>query len=75
MQICYVNGAAASIDTDSPSSDSESCPKLSKPLKHSNQSLNLYATNNDLTAQPNPYNSRPLSMKKMSTFEKGNHIH
>lgn len=45
-----MNESAA--DVDSPSSDSESCPKLSKPPTR-------YSS-----IQPNPYNSRPLSVKK-----------
>lgn len=45
-----MNESAA--DVDSPSSDSESCPKLSKPPTRYN------------SAQANPYSSRPLSVKK-----------
>lgn len=64
LQLCFVNDAAA--EADSPSSDSESCPKLSKPISQTvNSRVNIPA------AQPNPYNSRPLSMKKTSSHEKG----
>lgn len=54
-----MNEAAA--EADSPSSDSESCPKLSKPPT----TLRYNST------QPNPYNSRPLSIKKSQSSEKG----
>lgn len=69
LQICYVNDSAAA-DGDSLSSDSESCPKLSKPITHTNQSTNSLSRHSSTIAQPNPYNSRPLSMKKTS-HEKG----
>lgn len=59
LQICFMNKSAA--DADSPSSDSESCPKLSKPPTTVRYS----------SAQANPYNSRPLSIKKSQSSEKG----
>lgn len=36
LQICFMNETAS--DTESPSSDSESCPKLSKSITFSNHS-------------------------------------
>lgn len=59
LQICFMNEAAA--DADSPSSDSESCPKLSQPPTAVRYN----------SAQANPYSSRPLSMKKSQSSEKG----
>lgn len=70
MQICFVNDAAAIAEADSPSSDSESCPKLSKPITHTIQQTN--PRHNTSTVQPNPYSSRPLSIKKTSSQDKGN---
>lgn len=69
LQLCFVNDAASIAEVESPSSDSESCPKLSKPVTHINQSTNSRL--NASTVQPNPYSSRPLSMKKSSSHEKG----
>lgn len=71
LQICFVNDAAAAADGDSLSSDSESCPKLSKPIINTNLSTNSLNRLSSTTAQPNPYNSRPLSMKKTASQEKG----
>lgn len=71
LQICFVNDAAAAADGDSLSSDSESCPKLSKPITHTNQSTSSLNRLSGTAAQPNPYSSRPLSMKKMTPKEKG----
>lgn len=69
LQICFMNDAAAAADTESPSSDSESCPKLSKPIKYSNQAAN---SRYSASSQPHPYNARPLSIKKSSSsHEKG----
>lgn len=59
-------------DNESPSSDSESCPKLSKSFTFSNNSIgNTYSRYN--SADSHPYNSRPLSVnvRKGSTTEKG----
>lgn len=69
LQVCFVNDGTgiASVDTDSPSSDSDTCPKLSKSVKQSNQAPDFY----DIAAQPNPYSSRPLSMKKVASNGKG----
>ncbi|XP_031616977.1 M-phase inducer phosphatase [Contarinia nasturtii] len=67
LQICFVNDAAAA-DGDSLSSDSESCPNLSKAATHNSQSSSRHSNTN--TVQPNPYNSRPLSMKKTTSQEK-----
>lgn len=64
LQICFMNESAA--EADSPSSDSESCPQLSKPP--TTQSLRYNS------AQPNPYSSRPLSVKKSQSNEKGTTI-
>lgn len=75
LQICYVNDSAAAADGDSLSSDSESCPKLSKPITHTNQSTNSLSRHSSITAQPNPYHSRPLSMKKTTSQEKGINLH
>ena len=73
LQICFVNDAAAAADGDSLSSDSESCPKLSKPVTHTNQPP-VPVRHSNITAQANPYNSRPLSMKKTTSQEKGTKI-
>lgn len=70
LQICFVNDSAAAADGDSLSSDSESCPKLSKPVIHTNQPP-IPVRHSNITAQANPYNSRPLSMKKTTSQEKG----
>lgn len=65
-----MNDAAAATDVDSFSSDSESCPKLSKPPTYTSQPTN-FARQSNITAQLNPYSSRPLSMKKTTPQEKG----
>jgi hypothetical protein len=57
-------------DTESPSSDSETCPKLSKTTHSSNHQNNNHhhqvLTHNKLSsAYINPYNSRPLSVQKL----------
>lgn len=65
-----MNDAAAAGDADSLSSDSETCPKLSKAAKHKNQPP-IPVRHSNITAQANPYNSRPLSMKKTASQEKG----
>lgn len=70
LQICFMNETAS--DNESPSSDSESCPKLSKSFTFSNNSTgNTYSRYN--SADSHPYNSRPLSVnvRKGSTAEKG----
>jgi hypothetical protein len=51
LQICFMNETAS--DTESPSSDSESCPKLSKINTRSKTNPNA-----------NPYSSRPLTTSK-----------
>lgn len=56
MQLCYVNDTVNEPET--PSSDSESCPKLSKPPTRYN------------SMQANPYSSRPLSVKKSQINDK-----
>lgn len=53
LQICFMNDTAS--DTESPSSDSESCPKLSK-----SQTFNNRPQYNSATAHP--YKSHPLSV-------------
>lgn len=67
LQICFMNDTAS--DTESPSSDSESCPKLSKSKTFSNSasSSNYYSRYSSSTSHP--YNSRPLSVniKKNAT--------
>lgn len=68
LQICFVNDAAGG-DGDSLSSDSESCPNLSKAATNNGHSSSRHS--NTTIAQPNPYNSRPLSMKKTASQEKG----
>ena len=60
-------------DTESPSSDSESCPKLSKSLTFSNSSSAANRFNGG-AHQPHPYNARPLSVnmsKKKKSIERG----
>lgn len=64
LQICFMNESAA--EAESPSSDSESCPKLSKPITKKTTTLPEYSS-----AQAHPYNARPLSVKKSSTQDKG----
>lgn len=74
LQICFVNDTAS--DVDSPSSDSESCPKLTKP-KNNNGKINGLATNGHLKSipssitPPHPYNARPLTVKKSESIGKG----
>lgn len=58
-------------DTDSLSSDSETCPKLSKPIKQISQTSDFYGLASDIAAQPNPYSARTLSVKKVSSNVKG----
>lgn len=70
LQICFVNDAAAAADGDSLSSDSETCPKLSKVASRTNQPP-IPVRHGNITPQANPYNSRPLSMKKTASQEKG----
>lgn len=70
LQICFVNDAAASVDGDSLSSDSDTCPKLTKP-KTNHSSSNSASRHSSTITQPNPYHSRPLSMKKTASQEKG----
>ncbi|KAG4070745.1 hypothetical protein HA402_010971 [Bradysia odoriphaga] len=68
LQICFMNETAS--DNESPSSDSESCPKLSKSFTFSNNSTtgNTYSRYN--SADSHPYNTRPLSVRKSSSTEK-----
>lgn len=56
LQICFMNETVS--DNESPSSDSETCPKLSKAKTNSRY------TSSSAGAGANPYNSRPLSIKK-----------
>lgn len=70
LQICYVNDGAAVAEGDSPSSDSESCPKLSRPTIFNQKQQQQQSRHNIPTVQPNPYSSRPLTMKKSSSNEK-----
>lgn len=59
-------------DNESPSSDSESCPKLSKSFTFSNNSTaNTYSRYNSVDTHP--YNSRPLTVnvRKSNSTEKG----
>jgi Schwannomin-interacting protein 1 len=73
LQICFMNETAS--DTESPSSDSETCPKLSKSTHSSNQQNNNHQqhhhqvlTHNKLSsAYINPYTSRPLSVQKLQS--------
>lgn len=58
-------------ETESLSSDSESCPKLSKPIKQSNPAPDFCGLGGELAAQPNPYSARPLSVKKAPSSGKG----
>lgn len=52
LQICFMNETAS--DTESPSSDSESCPKLSKSKTFTNRPA--YSSQ-----VAHPYRARPLS--------------
>lgn len=70
LQICYVNDGAAVAEGESPSSDSESCPKLSKPTTFNQKQQQQQSRHNISTVQPNPYSSRPLTMKKSSSNER-----
>lgn len=58
LQICFMNETAS--DNESPSSDSETCPKLTKSKVNESR----YTSNNSISN--NPYNSRPLSVSKKS---------
>lgn len=67
LQICFMNETAS--DNESPSSDSESCPKLSKSSSFASSGSSNSRYSN---GQPShPYNSRPLSVKKSQSQEKG----
>ncbi|CAD7086437.1 unnamed protein product [Hermetia illucens] len=65
LQICFMN--EASSDTESPSSDSETCPKLSKSTSNSSN-MSRYSSS---SSAHNPYHSRPLSMNRPSTLSLG----
>lgn len=74
LQICFMNETAS--DTESPSSDSESCPKLSKSSSFSSNAssgTNNYYSRYSSSSVTHPYNSRPLtvSINKKNTVEKG----
>ncbi|XP_055379282.1 schwannomin-interacting protein 1 [Condylostylus longicornis] len=56
LQICFMN--EASSDTESISSDSETCPKLSKSTSNASS---RYSSMSSISTS-NPYNSRPLSV-------------
>lgn len=71
LQICFMNEAAS----DSESSDSETCPKLSQGMsrkKNGQRSSNLMNHRN-ASLNSNPYSSRPLSVAKsvMDPVDKG----
>ncbi|KAJ6646210.1 putative proline iminopeptidase, partial [Pseudolycoriella hygida] len=68
LQICFMNETAS--DNESPSSDSESCPKLSKTFSN-NSTGNSYSRYNSSDSS-HPYNTRPLSVnvRKGNTTEK-----
>lgn len=53
LQICFMNDTAS--DTESPSSDSESCPKLSKSQTFNNRPQHAGGS-------AHPYKTRPLSI-------------
>lgn len=63
LQICFMNETAS--DTESPSSDSETCPKLSKAPSFANRPAAAY---NGQVA--NPYRARPLSVSVASAASK-----
>lgn len=69
LQICFMNETAS--DNESPSSDSESCPKLSKGVPHNRSTL--YTTSaslrNGANNTSNPYTSKPLSSRVERTFD------
>lgn len=71
LQICFMN--EASSDTESPSSDSETCPKLSKSTSNSSN-MSRYSSS---SSAHNPYHSRPLSVNivnnNINTITNNNH--
>lgn len=71
LQICFMNEAAS----DSESSDSETCPKLSQGMsrKKNVQRSSSLMNHRNASLCNNPYNSRPLSVVKsvMVPVEKG----
>lgn len=71
LQICFMNEAAS----DSESSDSETCPKLSQGMsrKKNVQRSSSLMNHRNASLSNNPYNSRPLSVVKsvMDPVEKG----
>lgn len=58
LQICFMNETVS--DNESPSSDSETCPKLTKSKTNESR----YTSNS--SQSNNPYSSRPLSVSKKS---------
>lgn len=62
LQICFMNEAAS----DSESSDSETCPKLSQGMsrKKNVQRSSSLMKHRNASLSNNPYNSRPLSVVK-----------
>lgn len=72
LQICFMNEAAS----DSESSDSETCPKLSKGVsrKKNVQRPSSLMNHRNACLNNNPYSSRPLSIAKsvMDPVERGN---
>lgn len=62
LQICFMNEAAS----DSESSDSETCPKLSQGMSRRKnvQRPSSLMSHRNASLNNNPYNSRPLSVVK-----------
>ena len=64
LQICFMN--EVSSDTESPSSDSETCPKLSKTISTSSNTTSSTAASSRYSSSssiiPHPYHGRPLSV-------------
>lgn len=74
LQICFMNEAAS----DSESSDSETCPKLSQGMsrKKNVQRASSLMNHRNASFSNNPYNSRPLSVVRsvMDPVEKGENL-
>lgn len=61
LQICFMNDTAS--DTESPSSDSETCPKLTKITNsNTNNTGGLHRVNSSTNGHP--FKSRPLTVTK-----------
>lgn len=71
LQICFMNEAAS----DSESSDSETCPKLSQGMQRRKavQRPSSLMSHRTTALNNNPYSSRPLSIAKsvMDRTERG----